>query len=64
MRTEITITVDGGIVQDIEGIPPNVVVVVRDYDCEPDDKAAELGPDDRPCVVSFWEPKPEAAPQS
>ena len=35
---KIIITVEGGCVQAIEGIPPNVKVIVHDYDvCEEDE---------------------------
>ncbi len=33
----ITVTVDGGLIQDIDGIPPGVAVEVRDYDLEGND---------------------------
>ncbi|MFH0916842.1 MAG: hypothetical protein V1912_10395 [bacterium] len=34
MTREILVVVEGGLVQDICGIPPDVVVRVRDYDVE------------------------------
>ena len=37
MTHEIVIFVLGGVVQHIEGIPPNFTVLVRDYDVDPDD---------------------------
>jgi hypothetical protein len=57
-RIEIEITVCGGLVQNITGIPPGVFVTVRDYDCDMNDRGAELDDNDEPCVVSFWEHVP------
>ncbi len=36
---KIIVVIEGGIIQDIVGIPPNVVVEVRDWDIDVDDCA-------------------------
>jgi hypothetical protein len=53
MRTEIRITVSGGMIQHITGIPPGVVVTVRD--CDQSDDGAVRDEDGAFCVVSAWE---------
>jgi len=55
MKTEIEITVSGGMIQDIKGIPAGVVVVVRDYDCDQSDGNSVRDADGAYCVVSSWE---------
>jgi hypothetical protein len=55
MRTEIRITVSGGIIQHITGVPPGVVVTVRDYDCDQSDDGAVMDEDGAFCGVSTWE---------
>ena len=52
----ITVGVYGGLVQWIKGIPPNICVVVRDYDidgAEPD--CLTKDEDGSACVESRWE---------
>jgi hypothetical protein len=44
-QKQILITMDGGVIQDINDIPPGVQVVVRDYDIE-DVDSAELTADE------------------
>lgn len=34
MKKEITIIVEGGLIQDIKGVPKNVKVKVVDFDCD------------------------------
>lgn len=41
---EIVVTVQGGLVQDVQNIPPGAVVKVMDLDDEAEEK----------CLVSFW----------
>jgi hypothetical protein len=36
-KQRIVIIVEGGVIQNIEDIPPNVIVEVRDYDTDTDD---------------------------
>ena len=55
-RQEIIVNVKGGLIESITGVPLGAVVVVRDYDVEGDEKAAELDENDEPCIVSFWLP--------
>lgn len=41
MQRKITIIMDGGLIHDIQGIPPDIAIIVRDYDVEdwhPDDR--------------------------
>lgn len=38
---DIIITVEGGVIQDVQGIPPGVRVIVRDYDIEGMDDVGE-----------------------
>ncbi len=39
MAEEILIVIEGGLVQEVYGIPPDVVVRVKDYDIEGYDEA-------------------------
>jgi hypothetical protein len=55
MRTEIQITVSGGLIQHMTGIPSGVVVTVRDYDCEQSDDEAVMDADGEFCVMSTWD---------
>lgn len=48
---EIIVTVDGGVVQDIQGIPPGIVVEVRDYDCEGTDETTTKDADGKTMIV-------------
>jgi hypothetical protein len=53
----IVITVQGGLIQQINGIPHGTRVLVRDYDVEstdPSDLAND--PDGDPCIESLWTP--------
>lgn len=55
---KIKITVEGGLIQDIENIPDNVVIEVRDYDNEgltPDDPWYGKDEEGRECAISEWE---------
>jgi hypothetical protein len=59
---QILITVDGGIIQDIKGIPPGYELVTRDYDVEGMDLETELArgtlyihPTDGFCAQTFVE---------
>jgi len=55
-KKKIVISVEGGVVQSIDGIPEDVVVVVRDFDVDGVDEA-DLTKDGRgdACVESAWE---------
>ena len=46
-----------GLVVSVSGVPAGFVVVVRDYDVEGSEKAAELDENENPCVISFWLPE-------
>ena len=55
-KRKILVTMEGGLIQEIDGIPADVVIVVRDYDVEgvePD----RLGKDGRGdlYVETVWE---------
>ena len=58
---KIYVIVEGGVVQEVLGIPPGVEVVVRDFDIDgPDADAFEAGvlrvcADDRYCTEGVWE---------
>lgn len=52
---KIIITVDGGIIQEIEGIPPGIEIEVRDFDTEgSDDPRIEEFNGER-AFVTIWE---------
>ena len=55
MKT-IYVTVDGGMVQNVTGIPEEIEVVVIDYDveCEGADRLDVSPLDDEPCVISTF----------
>ncbi len=55
-KKSIVITMDGGLIQEIEGIPQDVVIVVRDYDVEGVDED-DLTKDENgnECFESIWE---------
>ena len=63
---QILVTVDGGIIQDVEGIPPGYELVIRDYDVEGMDLETELErgtlyihPTDGFCAQTFVEAQEE-----
>lgn len=52
----ITITVHGGLIQHIAGIPEGVTIRVLDYDCEGEaDSKLDRDDDGEPCVESIYE---------
>ena len=53
---KIVITMEGGLIQDIQGIPDGVVILVRDYDVEGADDT-ELTQDENgdACYELIWE---------
>ncbi|GMU20581.1 MAG: hypothetical protein AMXMBFR13_06780 [Phycisphaerae bacterium] len=55
MAHEILVTVEGGLIQAIDNIPPDVVVKVMDFDTEGVDEQY-LSEKDRgeKCVISTW----------
>jgi len=55
----VTLIVEGGIVQDVQGIPPGLTVEVRDYDVEPDEDhpSIETEEDGTLVAVHVWEYK-------
>jgi len=57
-KKTITITVEGGVIQGIAGIPEDVRIVVKDYDVE-GAEPNNLSHDENgnACVVSEWEKK-------
>lgn len=66
-RTEIIVTVRGGVVQHVSGIPAGVIVTIHDYDVtDPEDPAVEQDDDGDLMVVSLWQcetdPPAELAP--
>lgn len=52
---KIIITMDGGLIQEIEGIPPGITIEVRDFDTEgsEDDRIVEI--DGERAFVTIWE---------
>lgn len=63
MQKTITIILGGGLIQEIEGIPDDVRIVVRDYDVEGADEQ-ELSADENgnECFESIWEPTEREKP--
>ena len=55
MKHIISITVEGGVIQSIEGIPADVQVVVRDYDVDGSEEDLQEDDDGYPYVESVWE---------
>ena len=55
-KKKLVITLDGGLIQDIQGIPEDLVILVRDYDVEGADEA-EITMDEHgePYFESIWE---------
>lgn len=52
----IVITVEGGVIQSIENIPPGVRVVVRDYDVDGAERAGLVEDENGvSCVEVIWE---------
>jgi len=37
MKKEITIIVEGGVVQEINNIPEDITITLKDYDCDEED---------------------------
>ena len=54
----IRIIVSGGVVQDVQNIPPGIVVELWDYDCETED-TDETDSIGDPVVKSDWFPAPK-----
>lgn len=59
MSTPIIVTVQGGVVQDIENITPGIEVEVHDYDVETTDPDDHLHPhehddDGEPFIRTVW----------
>ena len=55
-KKSIVITMEGGLIQEIEGIPQDVVLVVRDYDMEgAGDDELTLDENGDACFESIWE---------
>lgn len=54
----VIITVEGGVIQDVD-LPEDVVVIVRDYDCEGFDEDLLIKDEDgNECIESVWEHRP------
>lgn len=58
MAKEIIITVEGGVIQDIEDIPNGIIIKVMDFDedihfLEKEDPRVEVV-DGSPCYVTIW----------
>lgn len=58
-KPPIIITVSGGLIQDIENIPPGIVIEVRDYDSHDEDGFND-------CLISEWcgDPLPPQSPSA
>ena len=55
MENIITVTVEGGIVQAIDGIPPGVIIRILDFDIEgAQENAITTLPDGQKAVVNQW----------
>jgi len=52
--TPILITVEGGIIQDIDNIPPGLQVVVHDYDAEGCEGPTEIDDDGQHYIESIY----------
>jgi hypothetical protein len=52
----IRIIVSGGVVQDVQNIPPGVIVELWDYDCEESDDGVESDSIGDPVLKSEWHP--------
>lgn len=50
----ITVTVRGGVVVDVQGIPEDTVVVVHDYDIDGWEDGSKKDEYDRPYLASEW----------
>jgi hypothetical protein len=54
-KKTIIIRVEGGLIEDIDGIPPDVEVVVRDYDVEMlDEDDLQEDEDGNECIESNY----------
>jgi len=55
-KREIFVILEGGLVQEIVNLPPNINVVVLDYDTEGTDKEdLQISPvDGELCVINKW----------
>jgi hypothetical protein len=55
-KTEIFILIEGGVVHEVVGLPPNINVTVVDYDTEGVEKERlEISPvDGELCVINKW----------
>ena len=52
----IRIIVSGGVVQEVQNVPPGFIVDVWDYDCDSEDDGVELDSIGDPVVKSEWFP--------
>ena len=50
----IRIIVSGGVIQEIQNIPPGIIVDVWDYDCESEDDGVETDSIGDPVLKSEW----------
>ncbi len=54
MKT-IKITVEGGVIQNITGIPEGIAIAVFDYDTEGNDlETLRQDEDGEDCIISLW----------
>lgn len=59
-RTKITITIESGIIQDIEGIPENITIETKDFDvCDEDTSAnIEVNAEGERFIKGIWKLQP------
>jgi hypothetical protein len=53
MKQTVKITVEGGVVQEVE-TPANVDVLIYDYDVDSDDEFVEKDENGFPCLITRW----------
>jgi hypothetical protein len=59
----ITVTMEGGLIHEVEGIPQNITVRVVDFDTEgADPEAISTLPTGQKACISEWQTDPEANP--
>jgi len=55
----IVVVVSGGVVQDVVGVPPGVVVEVHDYDTDGSDESLGIDEEGYPYLLGEWRHEPE-----
>jgi hypothetical protein len=60
MADRIVVVVSGGVVQDVLGVPPGIVVELHDYDTDGTDESLGIDEEGYPYFFGEWRHEPGA----